>query len=322
MSAADSAAAKPPRARRRSRLVIWREQHAWCAKASLRALAQRPVGTALTVAVMGLALALPLTFYLMLVNVQRLSGSLSESQAVSVFLKPSADANAAQKMAMQLRARADVVEVVLKTPQQGLAELASAQGFGEALHALPDNPLPYALLVQSRHDLTRARIDALVSALRAMPQIDLVQDDGAWRARLDAFIVLGRRITLMLATLLALAALLVIGNTVRLDIRSRAEEIIVQQLVGASAGFVRRLYLYEGIWYGFLAGLIAVALVLALEGSLAGPARALVASYARRLTFGGLPIGALMLVPLAAAVLGWIGAWLASTRHLAMAQPH
>ncbi|MGH8164037.1 MAG: permease-like cell division protein FtsX [Rhodanobacteraceae bacterium] len=321
MSTADTAT-KRPRVHRRSRLVIWREQHAWCAKASSRALAQRPVGTALTMAVMGFALALPLAFYLMLANVQRLSGSVSETQAVSVFLKPSADAKAAQSIATRLRTRVDVAEVALKTPQQGLAELASAQGFGEALHALPDNPLPYALLVQPRHDLARARIDALVSALRAMPQVDLVQDDGVWRARLDAFIVLGRRITLMLAALLAFAALLVVGNTVRLDIRSRAEEIVVQQLVGASAGFVRRPYLYEGIWYGFLAGLIAVALVLALEWGLVEPVRALVASYAGKLTFGGLPIAILMLVPLAAAALGWIGAWLASTRHLANARPH
>ncbi|MEO7149521.1 MAG: FtsX-like permease family protein [Rhodanobacteraceae bacterium] len=169
----------------------------------------------------------------------------------------------------------------------------------------------------NRATIWRARVDALVSTLRALPQIDLVQDDGAWRARLDAFIALGRRITLMLAALLALAALLVIGNTVRLDLRARAEEIIVQQLVGASAGFVRRPYLYEGVWYGLMSGLVAIALVLALEWSLTQPVRALAASYAGRLVFGGLPIGTLILVPLAAAALGWLGAWLASTRNLA-----
>ncbi|HET6911993.1 MAG TPA: permease-like cell division protein FtsX [Rhodanobacteraceae bacterium] len=317
-----SAVAKPApvlRERKRSRIAIWREQHAWGCAASLHTLGQRPFGTALTVLVMGFALALPLAFYLLLANVQRLSGSVSESQAISVFLQPSANAAAADALATQLRTRADVSDVAVKTPQQGLTELASLQGFGEALHALPDNPLPYVLLIQPRQHLGRAETDALVKDLRALPHVDAVQDNGAWRARLDAFIALGQRITALLAALLALAAIGVIGNSVRLDIRSRSEEIVVQRLVGASAGFVRRPFLYEGVWYGVLAGLIAVALVIALEWGLAAPVQALTASYAGRIAFGGLPVWILILVPLAAALLGWIGAFLASTRHLARA---
>jgi cell division transport system permease protein len=317
-----NAVAKPApvmRDRKRSRIAIWREQHAWACAASLRAVAQRPFGTLLTVAVMGFALALPLAFYLLLANVQRLSGAVGESQAISVFLQPSAGAASADDLQKQLRTRADIADVVVKTPQQGLAELAHQQGFGEALHALADNPLPYVLLVQPRQHLGRAQIDALVKDLRGLPHVDAVQDNGAWRARLDAFIALGQRITALLAVLLALAALGVIGNSVRLDIRSRAEEIIVQRLVGASAGFVRRPFLYAGVCYGVLAGLIAVALVIALEWGLAAPVRALAASYDGRIAFGGLPVFLLILVPLLAALLGWAGAFLASTKHLAKA---
>lgn len=307
------------RERKRSRIAVWREQHAWAWASSVRALATRPLGTVLTVLVMGFALALPLAFYLLLANVQRLSGAVGESQAISVFMQPAANAATADALAGQLRTRADIAGVAVKTPQQGLAELASVQGFGEALHVLPDNPLPFVLLVQPRSDLTRAQTDVLARDLRALPRVDAVQDDGAWRARLDAFIALGQRLTALLAVLLALAAVGVIGNTVRLDIRSRSEEIVVQRLVGASAGFVRRPFLYEGVWYGALAGVIAVALVVALESGLAAPVHALTASYGGRIAFGGLPVFLLVLVPLAAALLGWVGAFLASTRHLANA---
>jgi len=321
-----SAIAKPvtpsARERHRSRVAIWREQHAWACAASVRALAARPFGTVLTVAVMGLALALPLAFYLLLCNVQRLSGSLSESQAIGIFLKPSADAVSANALAKRLRARTDIADLGVKTPQQGLSELAAMQGFGEALQTMPDNPLPFVLLAQPRPGLSRAQTEALVGVLRTLPEVDMVQDDGAWRARLDAFIALGQRVTLLLAALLAAAALLVVGNTVRLDIRARAEELVVQRLVGASAGFVRRPFLYEGLWYGGLAGAIAAGLVALLEWGLAEPVRALTASYAGRLVFDGLPIFELLLVPLAAALLGWTGAWLASTRHLSPANPH
>jgi len=307
--------------RGRPRLAAWRRQHAWCLRDSLHQLARRPFGTALTIVVMGLALSLPLAFYLLLANVQHLSGALGESQSVSVFLKPSITMDTAESLAQDLRARADVAEVTIRTPRQGLAELAAVQGFGEALHALPANPLPYVLLVQPRKGLDRAQAGAMVQALRALPQVDLVQDDGQWRARLDALIALGRRATLLLAVLLGAAAVLVIGNTVRLDIRTRADEIAVQQLVGASASFVRRPYLYEGVWYGLAAGIVAVLLVLLLEAVLAAPVRELVASYAGRLQFGGLPSTALLLTPLCAAALGWLGAWLASTRHLLRPSP-
>lgn len=301
---------------RYTRLAMWRRQHAWCLRDSLRQLARRPFGSALTIVVMGLALALPLAFYLLLVNVQHLATALGDSQSVNVFLKTNVAADGAQKLAVILRARSDVRAVTLRTPGQGLQELAAMQGFGDAIKSLPDNPLPFALLIEPRAGTDRSQIEKMVAAIRAMPGVDLVQDNGQWRARLDALIAVGQRVTLLLALLLGAAAVLVTGNTVRLDIRSRANEIVVQQLIGASAGFVRRPYLYEGAWYGLAAGLVAVLLVLLLEAVLAAPVRELVASYTGRLRFGGLSWATLGIGWAIALVLGWLGALIASSRHL------
>jgi cell division transport system permease protein len=310
---AQDAMAKPVR---HSRTAMWRRQHAWCLRDSLRQLARRPFGTALTIVVMGLALALPLAFYLLLVNVQHLAMALGDSQSVNVFLKTDVAADGVEKLATTLRARADVGTVTVRTPQQGIDELAAMQGFGDAIKSLPDNPLPFVLLIEPRAGSDRGQVEKMVAVVRAMPGVDLVQDNGQWRARLDALIAVGQRVTLLLAVLLGAAAVLVIGNTVRLDIRSRANEIIVQQLIGASAGFVRRPYLYEGAWYGLAAGLVAVLLVLLLEVALAAPVRELVASYTGRLHFGGLSWATLCVGWAIAIVLGWLGALIASSRHL------
>jgi len=304
-----------------SRVAMWRRQHTWCVRDSLRQLARRPLGSALTVAVMGLALALPLAFYLLLTNLQHLATALGDSQSVSVFLKSAVAADGADRLAVRLRARADVAGVTIRTPQQGLAELAAMQGFGDAIKSLPDNPLPFVLLVEPRAGADRAQVAAMVAAVRALPDVDLVQDNGQWRARLDALIALGRRVMLLLAALLGAAAVLVIGNTVRLDLRSRADEIAVQRLIGASAAFVRRPYLYEGAWYGLAAGVVAILLVLLLEAVLAAPVRDLVASYAGRLHFGGLSWVTLGIALAIAIALGWLGAWIASGRHLARLRP-
>lgn len=305
---------------RHSRAAMWRRQHAWCLRDSLRQLARRPFGTVLTTVVMGLALALPLAFYLLLLNVQHLAAGLGDSQSVNVFMKTDVAADGVDKLAATLRARSDVGTVTVRTPQQGIAELAAMQGFGDAIQSLPDNPLPFMLLIEPHAGAKRAQVEALVAALRAMPGVDLVQDNGRWRARLDALIAVGQRVTLLLAVLLGAAAVLVIGNTVRLDIRNRANEITVQQLIGASAAFVRRPYLYEGAWYGLAAGLVAVLLVLLLEAVLAAPVRELVASYTGRLHFGGLSWATLGIGWAIALVLGWLGALIASSRHLLRAR--
>jgi cell division transport system permease protein len=301
---------------RRSRFGTWRQQHRWCLRDSLCQIVRRPLGSALTIVVMGLALALPLAFYLLLVNMQQLAVALGDSQSISVFLQRSVQAEQAATLAENLRTRADVGAVAIRTPQDGLAELAGMQGFGEAIKSLPENPLPFVLRVTPRAGATRAQVEKLVGVLRALPGTDLVQDNGRWRERLDALIGLGRRAALLLAVLLGAAAVLVIGNTVRLDIRGRADEIAVQQWIGADAAFVRRPYLYEGAWYGLAAGVVAVLLVLLLEAILAAPVRELVASYEGRLHFDGLSWATLAIALALAVALGWIGALLASSRHL------
>ncbi|TAM22514.1 MAG: ABC transporter permease [Rhodanobacter sp.] len=294
----------------------WREHHVWSAVASLRRLGSRPFGTLLTVAVMGLALALPLTFYLLLGNVQHLGDALGRNPAISVFLQPGQPGSVAQLLAKQVGERNDVATVTLKTPQQGMDELAKMQGFSDALHVLDDNPLPYVLQVQPKDGLDAATIDRLATDLRGLHGVDTVQDSGSWRQRLDALLGVGDRIVLLLAGLLALAALLVVGNTVRVDIASRAEEIGVLMLVGASRAFVRRPYLYAGIWYGLFSGVLAVLLALLVEWSLLGPVAQLSQAYAGKLRIGGLPPSLLLAVPLAAAVLGWLGARLVSAWQL------
>ncbi|WP_266171038.1 permease-like cell division protein FtsX [Dyella subtropica] len=311
------AEAAPRVERSRARPVAsWREHHGWSAAASLRRLMSRPVGTLLTVAVMALALALPLTFYLLLGNVQKLGDVLGQNQTVSMFLQPSQSGTAVDLLATKLRERADIATVSVKTPQQGMDELAKMQGFSGALHMLDNNPLPYAIEVLPKPGLNADDVARLVTDLRGMQGVDLVQDSGTWRQRLDALLGVGNRAVLVLAVLLALAVLLVVGNTVRVDIASRSEEIGVLMLVGASRAFVRRPYLYAGIWYGLFSGALAAGVAMLVEIALAEPVTRLSHVYDGKLQVGALPVWVLGAVPLVAALLGWLGARLVSAWQL------
>jgi cell division transport system permease protein len=307
--------------RTRFALRAWREQHLYSFFSSLGRLTARPVATTLTLAVLSLALALPLLFWLLLDNARALGGQVEDARAISVFLKPEVQASAAQQLVNQLRAREMVAGVVQKSPEQGLEEFRNRAGFADALKVLHYNPLPTVLIVSLRGGVSTATAEEVVGQLRNEPGVDLVQYDAQWRQRLSAILGLAERGAEVLAGLLALAALLVIGNTVRLDIHSRADEIAVMQLLGAEDGFVRRPFLYTGFWYGMFAGVLTVMVIAIVELVLAAPLAQLLVSYGQRFDVHGLsPLG--MLGVLGASVaLGWLGAWLAASRHIALGLP-
>lgn len=311
-----------PRERRSlsSRRNAWTRQHRQSFRASLRRLWTRPWSTCLTVLVMGIALAMPLLLFVLLDNARSLSGGLREAGEFTVFLKISQTTQAAQKFSDELGKRHDVISVDLRSPEQGLAEFRQLSGFSEALDVLEDNPLPSVLVVTPKLD-DATREPPLLGDLRADDRVDMVQYDAEWRKRLSAILRFGERAMLALTALLGLATLLVVGNTVRMDIQSRAEEIAVVQLMGASDGFVRRPFLYAGLWYGILGGVLAVLAVAIVEWVVRAPLLDLLASYQNRFNlhgFGGLDA---ILVISASALLGWLGAWIVATRHLLAGRP-
>jgi cell division transport system permease protein len=294
---------------------MWFDHHLYSFVASLGRVARRPWATVLTVGVMAVALALPLGLWLVLGNVERFAGNVQQARAISVFLKPAVDVAQAQALAATLRGRGDIDRVELRTPQQGLEELR-ASGLGEAITAVGDNPLPSLLVITPKGDEAM-----LASSLQQLPEADLVQHDAVWRQRLDGWLRFGGRVALVLAALLGLGALLVVGNTVRLDIQSRREEIGVQQLLGATDGFIRRPFLYLGAWYGLAAGAFAIGLLTLAAIALRAPLAELASSYGSRFMLTGFDLPTALVVILGAAVLGWFGAGIVTGHYLRQTRP-
>ncbi len=307
----------------RQRFAAWRGQHASAFASSLARLVAKPWATLLTVLVLGFALALPLLFFLVFNNARELTGGMREAREVTAFLKPEMDAKTATTLADQLRKRSDVDNVLVRTPEQGLAEFRQLAGFGEALDSLQGNPLPSVLVVTPRTSGITDTSDnpALIAMLKADARVDFVQYDAAWRRKLTDILHFGERVVAVIAALLALATLLVIGNTVRMDIHARSEEIAVMQLIGASNSFVRRPFLYGGLCYGVFGSLIALLVVFAVEFALAEPVGRLIDSYAHRFSLHGVDVlGAAALIG-SSALLGWLGAFFATAHHLAAGKP-
>lgn len=305
----------------RSGFGTWLDHHLYSFVASLGRAARKPAATLLTVGVMAVALALPLGLGLALANLDRFAGNVEQSREISMFLKDGTTVERARMLTDELRGRGDIADVVWRTPDEGLAELgrsyqSDGNGLDTAIGALDRNPLPHLLIVTPKGDETM-----LAQSLQALPEADLVQHDMQWRQRLDDWLRFCTRLAWLLAALLGFGALLVVGNTVRLDIQSRREEIGVLQLLGATDGFIRRPFLYLGAWYGLTAGALALALLTAIRYGLQEPLAALARSYGSGFALSGFNPLQAGVVAIASALLGWIGAGLVTGHYLRQTRP-
>ncbi len=302
-------------------LSNWLSRHAQGAIGALGTLARNPVATALTVAVIGIALALPAAVGVLVQSGRALAGGWADVRDFSVYLAPGVALDRAESLARELRAKPGIESVRIIPADVAVAELGKDPGFAGALAALESNPLPHTLVVRPEASVGRDRLEQLGAELQKAPGVDLVKLDLVWVERLNAGLDFLRRLGLITGGLLVAAVVIVVGNTIRLDIQNRSAEIEVAKLLGATNAFVRRPFLYLGIWYGLLGGLVAVLiLILALWG-LSAPISRLAGLYGSSFELAGASAGTLLAVILGGVLAGWAGALSAVARHLAAIQP-
>ena len=303
-------------------LGSWTARHGHALVSTAGHLGRHGLATVLTVMVMGLAMALPLALNVLVRNVRDATGDFSEAVGLAVYFKPDVPEPKARQLAKVAGERSGVASAALITASEALAEFRAQSGFGAALDSLPDNPLPNVLTIRPAPDAAGpAQLEALRSYLLSWPEVDAVQLDRDWVLRFSAMLALLRQVVLITAVLLGAGVIAVVGNTIRLEILNRRDQIEVTKLLGGTNAFVRRPFLYAGVLYGLLAGWIAWGLVAIARASLAPAALRLAAAYGSAFTLRGPNFSELGVLLLTGTVLGWLGAWIAAWRQLARIEP-
>ncbi|GAB3111173.1 cell division protein FtsX [Aestuariicella hydrocarbonica] len=318
------AAAKGARAyktRWRDRWQGYLAHHRSSASDSLQRLLATPVQSIMTWLVIAVALALPATLFTSLGNVQSLGQRWEGAPQLTVFLNPRAKDSAISSFQRQVEAMPGIEQVIYVSAEAALEEFETESGMGNALRTLDSNPLPATLLVAPGLNVTATELVKLGETLEQQALVDEVVFDRAWIERLHQMLALGEKVALALGGLLALGVLLVIGNTIRLAIESRRDEIVIIKLVGGTDAFVRRPFLYTGLWYGLVGGVLALLLLSLLLLLLSGPVATLSASYQSTFELQGLGFGGSLVLVGLGALIGWLGAWLAVGRHLGEIEP-
>ncbi len=303
--------------RRKNR--AWLRRHSYSFFSSLGVLFQHRLGTLMTVFVLGIAMFLPLGLYTTLVNLEGMNLRQDEWSAVTAFFKSGTNEAEVRRVAEELEKQLQPETVVIISPAEGMVDFRETSGFGESLELLEGNPLPWVMQVSPQSGSTEqieARVDELNTFLQSINSVEVSQFDYKWLQRLGRMMELGEAVVLVLIILFGLAVVVVVANTIRLDVASHAEEIEILALVGAGNAFVRQPFLYTGLWYGLMGGLLAMVL-LALAMLYLGPLLGLLLeTYGTAFSLQGLGGYKALWVLLSSGFLGWLGAWISVQRYL------
>lgn len=314
--------ASQSRARVSDRLSSYVAHHKLVAHDSLMRLLATLVPSLMTWLVIGIALALPTGLFVALSNLDAVSRGWDGAAQISLFVHKQVSEQDSRQLAGDLQQREDIAGVEFISRSQALEEFQALSGYGDVLDQLDQNPLPAVIVVRPvEQKISAQATEQLYLELKALPQIEQAIIDLQWVQRLYSMMELGKRMTLALGALLSLGVLLVIGNTIRLAIESRRDEIVIVKLVGATDAFVRRPFLYTGLWYGLGGGLLCWLIISASLWWLGGPVASLAGLYQSEFALQGLGILQTLMLWLASGLLGLAGAWLAVGRHLGDIEP-
>ncbi len=293
--------------------------HKEAIKFSLTRLWQTPLSTWITLAAIAIALSLPATLHLLLENLKSLTDDKRQVPTISLFIKQHISVQHARDRGELLEELSEIDTVVLIPRDEALADFKNISGFAPIIDTLDENPLPHVLVVTPHLNLIGSPdldMQKLATKLESYPEVDLVQMDIEWVQRLRGILHISERAIMVISVLLALTVLLVIGNTIKLNIENRKEEIDVSKLIGATSAYIRRPFLYTGIWYGLFGGILSLVLVHVALLFLVSPVNELARLYSSDYTINGLGIPITFYILLLSSLLGLIGAWIAVGRHL------
>ena len=291
--------------------------HLYTFFASLGRFSRAPFNFMMTVSVIAITLSLPSGLLVSISNLQSLSGQVDLNNNISLFLNQSVTLDQAKKLSNSLKSNDKIQQTVLIDKQAALQEFRQYSGFSSAISALAENPLPHVILITpNAHIDNQAALKSLINELKQQADIQLVQMDMGWLDRLNGILNIAQRGVSIITILLGFAVLLIVSNTIRLELQNRRDEIDITRLVGATRAFIMRPFIYSGFWYGFLGGVFSCLLVNLSIWLIDGPTSSLATLYNSSFNLAFMSFGHAFLWVLFSISLGIVGSWVVVSRYL------
>ncbi|MEQ3647736.1 permease-like cell division protein FtsX [Alteromonas sp.] len=302
--------------------VMFFVSHVRQALSSLGELWRQPLASLMTIGVLGLSITLPSTLYIMVKNTEKITAGWEQASEISLFLTPNISANRSQQLVTRLNTWQEIESVVYIPADDALKEFQHLSGLGDAIAYLEKNPLPDVVLVTpTDKNASPSAARALLDRLRQQREVDIGKLDIEWLERLYAVIAIASDLVMLIGVLLFIAVVLIIGNTIRLNILNKYDEIVVMKLVGATDAFIHRPFLYTGFWYGLLGGLMAWFAVIIILWWMDSSITTFAAMYQKEFNITGLTGSALLTMLGLSVLLGLLGSLISVQRHVRQIEP-
>lgn len=297
-------------------------QHLRAFRLSINQLSFEPIATFMTFMVIGMVLALPMGLFVLLQNIHTVTSGLHDTAQISLYLQKDISPAQVNNLLRVLRNNQEIASAKYISPDVGLLEFQQQSHFADVLTELHKNPLPGVIVIQPVKSMQAAwQIEELLVQLRKLPQVQEAQLDLAWLKRLNAIVALGHRLVYAVMLLFAFGVFLIIGNTIRLTTQRYRDEIAILKLLGGTERFIRRPFLYGGVLYGLLGGIIAWFLVDGIMWWLHGAAERLASLYGSQFQMQGLTTHSAVVLLVGGIILGYAGSWIAVGRHIKAIEP-
>jgi cell division transport system permease protein len=291
-------------------------------KATLKQLLEQPAASFFTCAVIGIAFVLPALLAILLNNIQSVQHNWDGSAQITLFLKKGVPVLEGELLSETITKKPSITSSHFVDNDTALEEFKERFELQEAVDFLDENPLPHVILVQPDKSLKSIEhIEQIKNSLLKFPEVEGALLDVMWVQRLNSITILLQRAAWIIALMLGSAVVLILGNTIRLFIENRKEEIAVVKLVGGTNAFVRRPFLYMGVFFGLGGSIIAWILINLTLYMLNGPIQELARSYQSTFNLSGFSFESTLLLIILGMALGWFGAWLSVRKHLDDIEP-
>ncbi len=206
---------------------------------------------------------------------QLLTASLTNIQSkvdINVYFVTTADETAINALKTKVEALPDVAEVRYTSREDALTEYRLKNQNDsvamQALEELGDNPLGATIAIRAKNTSQYESIAGFLDEQKAMETTETALIDEVNYANnkesietLTKIVNAVERATTITMVVLIIAAILITFNTIRLAIYTAREEISVMRLVGASNAFIRGPFMLQGVMYGVISGILALAIL-------------------------------------------------------------
>lgn len=288
-------------------------RHCQAAVHSLGQISRAPMASLMTCLVIGITLALPTALFVALKNFSFIGNHLQQSTQMTLYLKIGSKETDAIALKKQIEKNNTHISVKIISPATGLKEIQHDVNFAGAFSQLPENPLPWSLIITPQ---SNDQLESLAESLRDIPQIDSIQMDETWVKRLSAMMLLAQRIAYALIIFLGAAVFLIINNVIRSATQQNQKEIELIKLIGGTSAFIRRPFLYAGMLYGLLGGIVCWQIIDILLLLLKNPTTHLAELYQSAFQLQGIGLNNTLILLGFSMTLGLLASWFAVATHL------